>query len=165
MHGALRGAPRAPPPNMETAPGCAGRGPCLQPAEGLDHLACGSTLTCAPAKTRLTSGLRAGALVTGLRDPDTIKPQLKTALETLRAVSLPPDSYLCLLPPGETVAFNVNTENPPSQLAEAARLRAWERHRGRARGDARPPARTLLLPRQWLPVTGQPSPGLAIHQP
>lgn len=74
--------PQHPPPT-ETAPwqGRAGWGPRLQPAEGLDRLAGGSTLTCAPARTRLTSGLRAGARGTRLRDPDATNPQPQTALE------------------------------------------------------------------------------------
>ena len=91
-HGTTKGRPQGPsPPAAEAEAGsratetrtCQGWDPYLQPAEGSDLLAFGSTLPCAPPTTRLTSDPRAWKWGTGLQDLDKTRPQLKTVLDAL----------------------------------------------------------------------------------
>lgn len=67
------------------------------------------------------------------------------------------------------MTFNAKIANPGLSARRGGLMPGaprWTGARGaRALGEARPPAWALLLPGQRLPVTGQPSPGLAVHQP
>ena len=114
----LRHLPRRPrleaePPRPRTHQGWA---PYLQPAEGSDLPAFGSTLPCAPPPTRLTSDPRAWKRGTGLQDLDKIGPQLKTILDalTFRYSQRLPAS----LSPGRDSACNMKRKtslSPPTE--------------------------------------------------